>query len=150
MLIDFASILFYILRKNYPSKRCISYKTHHPDPKTKRRYVLVSVCLSIYPSMALQSFCWPLAVFPVSWSYTVSRTPWTGDQSVARPLHTHRTQTQNKRTQISMPWVGFKPTIPSVQATKIVHALDGAATVIGTITDYRKLNITALDWSPVT
>jgi hypothetical protein len=36
--------------------------------------------------------------------YTVGRTPWTGDEPVARPLPTHRTtQTQNKRTQASMP-----------------------------------------------
>jgi hypothetical protein len=36
--------------------------------------------------------------------YTVGRIPWTGDQTVARPLPTHRTtQTQNKRTQTSMP-----------------------------------------------
>jgi hypothetical protein len=35
--------------------------------------------------------------------YTVGRTPWTGDQSVARPISTHKTtQTQNKCTQISM------------------------------------------------
>jgi hypothetical protein len=34
--------------------------------------------------------------------YTVDRTPWTGDQPVARPLPTHRTtQTQNKSTQTS-------------------------------------------------
>jgi hypothetical protein len=45
--------------------------------------------------------------------YTVGRTPWTGDQPAARPLPTHRTtQTQNKRTQTSMPRVGFEPTIP--------------------------------------
>jgi hypothetical protein len=32
--------------------------------------------------------------------YTVSRTPRTGDQAVARPVTTHRTtQIQNKRTQ---------------------------------------------------
>jgi hypothetical protein len=32
--------------------------------------------------------------------YTVGRTPWTGDQPVARPLPAHiTTQTQNKRTQ---------------------------------------------------
>jgi hypothetical protein len=31
--------------------------------------------------------------------YTVGRTPWTGDQPVARPLSTHRkTETPNKRT----------------------------------------------------
>jgi hypothetical protein len=36
--------------------------------------------------------------------YIVGRTPWTGDQPVARPLPTHRrTQTQNKCTQTSMP-----------------------------------------------
>jgi hypothetical protein len=48
--------------------------------------------------------------------HTVGRTPWTGDQAVARPLPTHRTtQTQNKRTQTSMPWVEFEPTIPAFE-----------------------------------
>jgi hypothetical protein len=43
--------------------------------------------------------------------YTVGRTLWTGNQPVARPLPTHRTtQTQNKRTQTSMPRVGFEHT----------------------------------------
>jgi hypothetical protein len=53
--------------------------------------------------MALQPLVgpWPLDL------YAVGRTPWTGDQPVARPLPTHRTtQTQNKRTQTSMPRVG--------------------------------------------
>jgi hypothetical protein len=31
------------------------------------------------------------ADFSVSWSFTDDRTPWTGDQLVARPLPTHRT-----------------------------------------------------------
>jgi hypothetical protein len=54
-----------------------------------------------------------------------------GDQPVARPLPTHRTtQTQNKRTQTSMPQVGFEPTIPVFEPTKTVHALARAATVI--------------------
>jgi hypothetical protein len=45
--------------------------------------------------------------------YTVSRTPWTGDQPVSRPLFTHRTiQTQNKRTWTSMPWVWSESTTP--------------------------------------
>jgi hypothetical protein len=35
---------------------------------------------------------------------TAGRTPWTGDQPVARPLPTQRTtETQNMRTQTSMP-----------------------------------------------
>jgi hypothetical protein len=39
------------------------------------------------------------ATYSVPYSFfTVGRTPWTGDQSVARPLPKHRTtQTQNKR-----------------------------------------------------
>jgi hypothetical protein len=35
--------------------------------------------------------------------YTVGRTPWTGDQSAGRPVTTHRTQTQNKRTHYRHP-----------------------------------------------
>jgi hypothetical protein len=36
--------------------------------------------------------------------YAVGGTPWMGDQRVAMPPPTHRTtQTQNKRTQTSMP-----------------------------------------------
>jgi hypothetical protein len=60
--------------------------------------------------------------------YTIRRTPSTGDQPVTRPLPTHRTtQTQNKRTQISMPWVGFEPTTPAFERAKI----DRAASVVG-------------------
>jgi hypothetical protein len=54
----------------------------------------------IHSPMALQPFVgpWPL-LQSRKLSYTVGRTPWTSDQSVARPLPTHRTtQTQNKRT----------------------------------------------------
>jgi hypothetical protein len=41
---------------------------------------------------------WPLLQF-YNLCYTDGKTPWTGDQLVARPLPTHRTtQTQNKRT----------------------------------------------------
>jgi hypothetical protein len=65
--------------------------------------------------------------------YTVGRTPWTGDQPVTRSLPTHgTTHTQNKRTQASMPRVGFAPTIPAFERSKTVDdALDRAATLIG-------------------
>jgi hypothetical protein len=51
------------------------------------------------------ALCWSLAAFfSFLILYTVGTTPWTGDQPVTRPLPTHRTtQTQNKRTQTSMP-----------------------------------------------
>jgi hypothetical protein len=55
-----------------------------------------------------------------------------GDQPVARPLPAHGTaQTQNKRTETSIPRVGFEPTIPAFERAKTVHASDRAATVIG-------------------
>jgi hypothetical protein len=64
--------------------------------------------------------------------YTVGRSPWTGDQPVARTPPTHRTtQTQNKCTQATKPREGFEPTIPVFERAKTVHALDGATTVIG-------------------
>jgi hypothetical protein len=64
--------------------------------------------------------------------YIVGRTPWTGDQPVARPLPTDRTtQTQNKRTQTSLPREGFEPMILVFKLAKTVYALDRAATVVG-------------------
>jgi hypothetical protein len=69
--------------------------------------------------MALQPFVgsWLLLQFRNPF-YTDDRTPWTSDQSVARPLPTHGTT----ETQTSMPPVEFDPTIPE---------FDRAATVIG-------------------
>jgi hypothetical protein len=65
--------------------------------------------------------------------YTVCRTPWTGGQSVARPLPTHRTT----QTQTSMPRVEFEPTIPVFEREKTFHALDRAVTLIGNTTHTR-------------
>jgi hypothetical protein len=63
--------------------------------------------------------------------YTVGRTPWMGDQPVARSLSTSRTtQTRIKSIETSMTRVGFEPTIPVVERAKTVHALDSMATVI--------------------
>jgi hypothetical protein len=59
--------------------------------------------------------------------YTVSRTPWTGDQPVARPLPAHRT------AETSMPRLGFEPTIPVFERAKTGHDLDRAATVTASI-----------------
>jgi hypothetical protein len=41
------------------------------------------------------------------------------------------TNTEKKRTQTSMPQVGFEHTIPIFKRAKTVHALDRAAAVIG-------------------
>jgi hypothetical protein len=88
--------------------------------------------LFYYGSTALFVGPWPL--FQFLDLHTVSRTPWTGDQPVARPLPTHRTtQTQNKRPQTSMPRLGFEPTTPVFERAKTVHALDRATTVISSL-----------------
>jgi hypothetical protein len=61
------------------------------------------IYLSIYLSMALQSFVALWLLFQFLDFYTGGTTPWAGDQPVARPLPIHRTtQTQKKRKQISM------------------------------------------------
>jgi hypothetical protein len=77
--------------------------------------------------MALQPFVGPWPLLQFLNLYTVGRTPWTGDQPVARHLPTRRTTpTQNKRTQTSMSRVGFEPTTPVLERAKTVHALDRA------------------------
>jgi hypothetical protein len=54
-----------------------------------------------------------------------------GDQPVARSLPTQNTTNKKKRTQTSMPQMGFEATTPVVEQAKMVHALDCMATVIG-------------------
>jgi hypothetical protein len=87
---------------------------------------------SLFISVGLYSPCgpWPFSQFLNL--YTVGRTPWTGDQSNARPLPTHRTtQKHNTPTRIFTHLVRFEPTIPVFERAKAVHALDDASTVIG-------------------
>jgi hypothetical protein len=102
----------------------------------------LNLYLTLFFSVKLLStYLWLYSHFVGPWElfsflifYTVGRTPWMGDQLVARPLPAHRAQhKQNKHTQTSMFHVGFEPAIPSFEGAKIVHALDCAATVIGEI-----------------
>jgi hypothetical protein len=85
--------------------------------------------------MALQPFVgpWPLSQF-LAVTYTVGRTPWTGDQHVAGPLPAHRaTQTQNKRTQYIHPCLerDSNPRSQRSSGVKTTHTLDRAVIVIG-------------------
>jgi hypothetical protein len=77
-------------------------------------------------SMSELLLCSPLdlgRIFSFLILYAVGRTPWAGDQPVARPLPTHRTiQTQHKSTQTSTSRTGFEPLIP---------VFERAVTVIG-------------------
>jgi hypothetical protein len=118
----------------------------------KQRYICLSVCLSIYLSTYLPTYlpiylfiyvsiylllyspCDPWPHFQFLDLYRVGRTPWTGDQPVARPLPTHRTtQTQNKGTQTYMHRVGFEPTIPVFERAKTARPLGSAHTSITNI-----------------
>jgi hypothetical protein len=104
--------------------------------------VCLSVYLSIYGSAALVDIGRLFRFLILS---TVGRTPWTGAQPIARPLPIHRTtQTQKKRTQISIPRVGFELTIPVLEQAKAVHALDRAATVIGSTLSLGGINTDTL------
>jgi hypothetical protein len=87
---------------------------HHSTLRNLTTYSFISSS-----STALQTFVgsWPPRFR--NHFYTLRRTPWKRDQSVARPQPTHRTtQIQNKRTQISMPRVGFEPTISAFERVK--------------------------------
>jgi hypothetical protein len=105
------------------------HSSFHQRSNIGHRYYIISIII-----MALQPFVGTRPLFQfILIIYTVFRTPWTGDQPVARPLPTQRTtQTQNKKhtIQISMHWVGIEATIPAFERAKTVHALDCAATVI--------------------
>jgi hypothetical protein len=81
--------------------------------------------------LCLYSPCGPWPLFQFLNLYTVSRTPWTGDQPVARPSPAHTEHHKHRiNVDISMPRVGFEPTIPVFERAKTVHALDRAAPVI--------------------
>jgi hypothetical protein len=51
--------------------------------------------------------------------------------TVGRLLGRGSARRKDKRTQTSMPWVGFEPTIPAFERAKTVNALGHVATVIG-------------------
>jgi hypothetical protein len=87
--------------------------------------LILSLCDSLFIHQWLYNpLLGPGPFFSFIILHIVGRTLWTGDQPIARPLPTHRTaQTQNKRTQTSMPRMGFKPTNQAFERAKTVHAL---------------------------
>jgi hypothetical protein len=75
------------------SEGCLAWNLKHVElvHMSQSQIVLIDEVRKII-IMALQSFVGPRKLFQFLY-----RTPWTGDQPVARPLATHRaTQTQNK------------------------------------------------------
>jgi hypothetical protein len=96
--------------------------TDHPPGKQKIQAVAVRLWVHSLNNGST-ALCWSLASFFFGFVilYTVGRTPWTGDQPVARPLPTRRTtETQNKCTQTSMLEWDSNPRPPVFKRTKTV------------------------------
>jgi hypothetical protein len=86
---------------------------------------------SDYLSMALQPFVGPWPLFQLLGLLQSRQDSSDGSYPFARPQSAHMTaQTQIKRTQTSIPRVGFEPTTTVSEMAKAVHTLDRAATVI--------------------
>jgi hypothetical protein len=108
-----------------------------PEPLSRQRYETYTsllksrkYCILLWLYSSVWALCGPWPLFQFLNLYTVSRTHWTSDKPVAKPLPTHTTtQTHNKRT--STHWVGFEPTMSAFGRTETVHALDRAVTAIG-------------------
>jgi hypothetical protein len=92
--------------------------------RINRRKHDVTRYLSIYSSTA---FSWALVAFQFLNLYIICRTPWIGDQSIARPLPIHRI---NAYRHLCLEW-DSKPRFQFSERVKTVHALDRAAAVIG-------------------
>jgi hypothetical protein len=111
-------------------KTSIYYKAPHYAVSPGHLWHLPSFLLFSL-SMALQPLGpWPLFLFLKPYTQSVGLLGRGISSSQGHCLH-RTTQTQNKRTQISMPRVGFEPTIPVFERAKTVHALDRAVIVLG-------------------
>jgi hypothetical protein len=110
----------------------IQRQVHHPKFTVALHLYCIThksgaINLSIYLSMALQPLG-PGRFF--TYTQSVGLLGREISPSQGRYLHTEQHK-QNKRTQTSMPRVGFDPTIPAFERAKTIYALDRAATGIG-------------------
>jgi hypothetical protein len=123
------------------SKRCVLcsdllQKSRYPDTATSDTASLLpgrsagwewakltspNIYLSIFPAAPTWSIGHPLnTLFQFSFLILRRQSVW-----LSQGLYLHRTtQTQNKRKETSMPWVGFEPTVPAFERAKTVRALD--------------------------
>jgi hypothetical protein len=94
--------------------------------KPRSSYLSILYVLSICLSVAVQPFVGPWLLFQFL-DLLHSRYD---SLPFASPLPTHgTTQTQNKRTQTSMPQVGFEPTMSVFGGLKTVYVSDRAASM---------------------
>jgi hypothetical protein len=95
----------------------------------------VAICSPIFFSMLLQPVQGPGLLFSsvIILSQSVGLLGRVISPSQGRYLHTgkHKHRIIAYTHRISMPWVGFEPTIPASEWAKTVHALGCAATMTG-------------------
>jgi hypothetical protein len=123
-------VLYFVSFSLVQTPVCPLGHTYHPNS------ALASNCIfqwTIY--LWLYSPCGPWPLFQFLNLYTVGLLGWGISPSQGHYyLHTKQHK-QNKRTQTSMPRVGFEPMIPAFEWAKTVHGLDCAAIVIGILVD---------------
>jgi hypothetical protein len=116
------AIALYCLRVSVIQGGCVSQLLINPIIRIKTRLINEVYHYTRHSIMALQVFVRLWLLFQFLNLNTDGRTPWTGDQPVARPLPTQRTTlAQNKHTQTSMPRVRFEPTTPVLDRVKTVN-----------------------------
>jgi hypothetical protein len=114
---------------------------HHPGMssatfKTTTVYVLKKSHCRILFSLALQPQFgpWPTSMklsvsLRFSRSWTVGRTPWVGDQLVARPLPVHKCRKMHTHTLNIHDLSWIRTHDPGFRASETVHTLDCPATM---------------------
>jgi hypothetical protein len=112
---------------------CVAYIMHSLERTEPDFNCVLSGILFYRMALTILKEPWPLLQFRNNFfTQTVGLLGRVLSLSQGCYIPIHRTiQTQNKRTQTSMPRVGFEATISASEREKTFHALDRAATVIG-------------------
>jgi hypothetical protein len=107
-------------------------------PLTRLWTIYFVVVVVVFQGLGLLSCSGSEFIFWNLWIYwTVGRTPWTGDRPDKRPLPTQDSNPPEKHRHISMPRVGFEPTIPVFERQKTVCVLESL--IIGICIIYFKI-----------
>jgi hypothetical protein len=107
--------------------------------KLESHFNQVEKITSLPPPMALPAHSgpWPLIQLCIHFSQTVTFLGRVISPSQGLYLNTeHKHRIKACIHQTSVPWMGFKPTIPASKQAKTIYALDLAATVTGRKDNY--------------
>jgi hypothetical protein len=104
------------------------------ENRVKHRALHLAICFPYHTFFFLSCFWSIRLISQFQNHFTDGRTPWAGDQT-SQGLYLNTGQNKHRINinthQISMPCVGFEPTIPASEQVKTVHAPDRSATLTG-------------------